>query len=611
MFKKISVAGFVVVILAVLMLVVILAPSVLAIDQPDTDPQVNAVDVYELESGGLGVFIDYYLDYTSPYPPETATESYLAIFVDTDGTTQLKATAPYTYVDSGYQRGLIWLEFTAAEVVTYSLDSADEALYRVWLQGNPTLSWNGTGEIPKTVGLISDWHDSGDPEVLLAQKVLYYADELEVLWTLGLVEETALGKKLTDTGADYFQNVILNLRDLAPAAFASTTVNPVTTSISYATSLSGVVTGTIVAGSPVTLDDGDNTITANAPGTMDITLGSGTYGSITEDTGTFTGGPTQDLVPGSSNITVTGAGDFTVNIYLNTPQGTLSDNVTGSGFDLSDAADHFHMSTLVFSSLVWFFVSVIIVAAAYGVSRKTMAGDSSGPAAVSMLLFAICLIGGGMLGMLDLRVLALLAIGYAGIIGYVLFFRYAGGDIGRVMMFMLWMWFVVSMVGGFLIGGNAVVITELTADITDSDTTIPVEDTTGFLNVAKIVIDDEVIFYHSKSATSFSGSYFHPLLRGQDGTEAEAHLEGAAVRSQEAALINNSISYSIAEIMDSSGIQAFVTVPMALFDLIRSIMFLPIDFLGTGFWFLTIIWGLFVLGFIVSLFVAMAGGRRV
>lgn len=164
--------------LLILVLTVLMLPtSVYAIADPDTPPQVSAVYVYEFPDGSVGTLIDYYLDY-AVLPTETATDAYLAVFVDTDGTTQLKSTAPYTYVDSGYGRGLIWIPFTAAEAAAYSLDSASIADYRIWLAGNPTLSWSG--DPPKTITTIDQWNTTGDMAVLLALRILYYADVLEL-----------------------------------------------------------------------------------------------------------------------------------------------------------------------------------------------------------------------------------------------------------------------------------------------------------------------------------------------------------------------------------------------------------------------------------------------
>src|SRR3972149_5294501 len=169
------------ILIAIILLLGLVSP-IFAIADPDTPPSVNAVYVFDFDDGSTGVLIDYYLDYAA-LPTETATEAYLAIFIDTDGATQLKAVAPYTFVDSGYGRGLIWIPFTAAETTAYSIDNADQALYRIWLVGNPTLAW--AGDPPKTIATIDQWNTTGDMSVLLAIRVLYYADVLELAWSLG------------------------------------------------------------------------------------------------------------------------------------------------------------------------------------------------------------------------------------------------------------------------------------------------------------------------------------------------------------------------------------------------------------------------------------------
>ncbi len=224
-----------------------------AIADPDTAPQVSAVYVYEFSAGAVGVLIDYYLDY-APLPSETVTEAYLAVFVDTDGTTQLKSVAPYTFVDSGYGRGLAWIAFTAAEATAYGLTSASIANYRIWLVGNPGLAWETTGDPPKKITTIDQWVTTDVPETL-ATRILYYADVLELVWSLDMVGPTADGNKLTSTGESYFENVISGCRTLAPGAFSDTTSDPDYMSISYDTAFGATATsGTAnVTGSPVTL----------------------------------------------------------------------------------------------------------------------------------------------------------------------------------------------------------------------------------------------------------------------------------------------------------------------------------------------------------------------
>lgn len=583
---------------------------VFAIDPPDTTPQVNAVYVFEYDDGSAGVLIDYYLDY-AVLPTETATDAYFAVFIDTDGTTQLKAVAPYTFVDSGYGRGMVYIPFTAAEVTSYSLNSTNQADYRIWLTGNPTLAWSGA--VPKTIATIDQWNTTGDMAVLLALRVLYYADVLELAWSLDMVESTALGNRLTTVGESYFENVIPGLRTLAPAAFASGTQYPEAEDIDYDYTFGATVTsGTAnITGSPVTLTEGSNTITVQNTGYFTITLNLGTSGNITSGTGTITGSPAR-LVSGANVVTCTVNGTATVAVRLVNAQSNANDTVEGTGFDLTTLGAAFGMSRLVFSGLVWFAVSVLICAATYGWGRKRGFGEgASGSGNATMLMFGICLIGGALLGMLDHRVLAFIAIGYAGLIGYVFFFRNSGGDIGKVIMFMGWMWFVVCLIGGVLAGVNPTLSTQLTADITATDTTITVTSTRGFPETGVIVIGDEKIAYHATSATTFEGSFLRPIVRGANDTTADAHVSGDSVRTLENALLNNSLNYNIALLSDSSGFMAFVSLPLVFWDILTSFIFLPIQFLGTDMEILLYVWALIGLGLLVSIFIAMSGGRRV
>jgi len=259
---KPKVLRLIVAILLVLLVTLMVLPvtPVYAIADPDSPPQISAVFVYEdcLEDGDVGVLIDYYLDYAA-IPSEVVTLSYLAVFVDVDGSTQLKTVAPYTFVDSGYGRGLVWIYFTAAEVDTYSIDQANEALYKVWLMGNPTVVSGWAGDPPKTIAGIDYWQDPGGGAVLShgIYGVLYYADILELAWSLDMIEVTALGNRLTSTGESYFENVITNLRDMAPAAFAVSEIEPTIEELDYKT-LFGVTmtdgpapTGGTVTGSPI------------------------------------------------------------------------------------------------------------------------------------------------------------------------------------------------------------------------------------------------------------------------------------------------------------------------------------------------------------------------
>lgn len=404
----------------------LIAPTpVYAIADPDSPPQVTAVEVFEdlLEDGDAGVLIDYYLDYATN-PTETATEAYMATFIDTDGVTQLKSVAPYTYQDSGYERGLIWIYFTEAEVTAYGIDSANEALYRVWLAGNPTLAW--AGDPPKTIISINDWQAAGsDTAVMMALRVLYYADVLELVWSLDLIEETSLGNRLTTLGESYFTNVIPNLRTIAPSAFSAGTYDPVMEDLDLETSFGAVMTdetGTLGAGSPLTLAEGLNNVDIGVVGTFTLELDRGTEGTAESDVCNVTGTPVT-LRAGTNTITTTAPiGNIEVDVELVNTQTGITDTVTGTVFDLTTVAIAFGMSRLMFSGLVWLLMTVVICAATYKVGHRE---GAPGGGKVILLVFDVCIIAGTVLGLLHMLLAICLFIMFGAFTGYVLFFKHA------------------------------------------------------------------------------------------------------------------------------------------------------------------------------------------
>lgn len=421
------------VLIAVLMLCVLAVPA-LAIDDPNTVPAINAVYAYEdlKEEGDFGVLVDYFLDYdpVPGIPDEIVTESYFVSFIDTDGTTQLKAVAPYAYNDSGYQRGLAWIYFTAAEVTTYSIDAADEALYRVWLVGNPTVPSGWAGDPPKTISAINDWLEptEGDANVLLALRILYYADLLEQAWTIDMVEVTSLGNRLATAGETYFDNVIIYCRQIAPGAYSAGTVEPVDVDQDYTTVFGATMTdgsGTVV-GSPITLVSGPNTVVVTGSGTFTLELEAGTRGTAASVAGgsVVTNSPVT-LVPGTNTITASnaGTGQALITVALVNTATEAEDTITGTGFDLTTLAGLFGIDPMMFSTLVWLLITIIICAAVY----KNTARDGYTPGAgkVVLVVFNICIVGGALMGMLNFILAALMFVLFGIFAGYVLFFRNA------------------------------------------------------------------------------------------------------------------------------------------------------------------------------------------
>jgi len=208
-------------------LVLGLAMPVFAIDDPEV-LQVNAVWVYRncMEDGDQLYLIDYTLDYdpdsdplTDDNPDENITEAYLVRLMN--GAAELGSTAPHAYYDEGYDRGVIALYFSAAEAPAW------EGAYTMILVGNPTLAW-GADPPETSVGdfdLWQDWPISTTQEIL-ASRILWLADQLELAWAVDMIETTASGSRLTDYGESYFVNVIPDLRTMAPSAFVGQIIQP-------------------------------------------------------------------------------------------------------------------------------------------------------------------------------------------------------------------------------------------------------------------------------------------------------------------------------------------------------------------------------------------------
>jgi len=554
--------------LATLLAVSVILPvtPAYAIPEPDSTLQVSAVYVYEdlLEDDDLGILIDYYIDYGT-IPDDVVTDAYLAAFIQTDGTTQLKSVAPYTFVNSGYGRGLVWIYFTASEVSTYGITQANEALHDIWLMGNPTLPWtedtatgsmdgaiaddggvqtdetaesnsaaandmtllpavpavgdayyfgnddrfdlltinigtqgDGTWEITweywdgsawselsgltdgttafeaavgnrdvsfdiptdwnktlvdtltlywvrarvssytavvtqplgtqswvnpgdplKQVAGIDYWQTSGVTSTVVALRVLYYADVLEIAWSLDMIEVTASGNKLTSTGESYFENVISSLRVIAPAAFATSEVSPTIEDLDYTTLFGATATGVIV-GTPLTLAEGTTNVNTSGAGDIVFELERGTVGTVS---GAVVTGSPLTLVAGTNTATVTGAGAITVIVNLEDTTTAFRDVITGTGFDLTDVATAFGMSRWFFSGVVWLIMSVLICAAVYHGVAEGRYGVGGGMGKIVIIVFDICIIGGALLGLLKPVVAVGMFLIFGMFIGYVLFFR--------------------------------------------------------------------------------------------------------------------------------------------------------------------------------------------
>lgn len=182
----------------------------------------------------------------------------------------------------------------------------------------------------------------------------------------------------------------------------------------------------------------------------------------------------------------------------------------------------------------------------------------------------------------------------------------------KMIMFMAWMWLIVSIAGGIYQGSTVTMVaTTLETAIDDSATTLTVSSTNGFPTTGTIVIGDERIAYADTTANTFEGNPAQPLIRGSSSTEAVSHEAGETIRTVESSMFNASMGYRLAVLSDASGVLAFVAIPFAFLSLIASFFTLPLAFMGTDFQILVYIWGVLSIGVIVGIAISLAGGRRV
>ena len=260
-----------------------------------------------------------------------------------------------------------------------------------------------------------------------------------------MVEGTVLGSRLTTAGESYFENVIPNLRVVAPTCFAISTVPQIQEDLDYDTAFGATIaegTGTLVAASPLDLPiegiPGNNVVIATS-GSFIIELEKGTVGTATDIVGgaTIDEGASIDLVAGINtiNVTIGGTNDILITVNLVDTQTAITDTITGTALDLGvlhpgeveTLPEKFGMSTMMFSSLVWMAITILICWATFRVRSQVggQLGFGGGSGKTVMIVFDICIIGGAVLGLLDILVAVLLFIGFGILAGYVLFYRHA------------------------------------------------------------------------------------------------------------------------------------------------------------------------------------------
>lgn len=183
---------------------------------------------------------------------------------------------------------------------------------------------------------------------------------------------------------------------------------------------------------------------------------------------------------------------------------------------------------------------------------------------------------------------------------------------GKALNFVILVWFALVMLGGFSQGTNVMSTTTLVTAISASeDATITVTSTDGYANTGYIKILDEYIGYPSKTDTTFRATVIHDIDRGAQGSDNATHAAGEIVRTVESAMLNSSLDYQVATLMDASGILGFISIPFKFAKLLLSFFIAPLGFLGGPLQFLTYLWAVLTIPILFKIGTAVVGGRRV
>ena len=198
-----------------------------AIENP-TSVIIREVNVYRslLEEDDMLLLLRYKIDY-STIPSEPVNETFLVRLRSSDGTTQIGVNTPQAYRDNGYGESITSLYLTPDEVEADSISWHDALVLR--LEGNPT---SFTDPDAATFTLATESYSTGDNSRennrrQLTARILAICKELQEEWGGSLLlDETAIGSRLTATGELFVGLTIPGIRAMAPEAYTVQSLDP-------------------------------------------------------------------------------------------------------------------------------------------------------------------------------------------------------------------------------------------------------------------------------------------------------------------------------------------------------------------------------------------------
>lgn len=119
----------------------------------------------------------------------------------------------------------------------------------------------------------------------------------------------------------------------------------------------------------------------------------------------------------------------------------------------------------------------------------------------------------------------------------------------NMFMFLLTIFLAGQMFSMWMEGNTGLATTPLTAAVTETSTTLPVIDTSGFLSSNFVIMGDEDICYTGVTATSFTG-----LTRGCNNTTAAVHASGTLAYDEATGFLNRTLSMQQHDVAADDGL---------------------------------------------------------
>jgi len=201
----------------VLMLMLLPVTPIYAIDEPDSIPVVQKIDIYRnlREAGDQLILIYANIPYAA-LPDVPVSDAFYWKLMAMDGVTELGVTTGYAYNDFGYGWNLYSMYFAAADNWTWGLE------YGIKLAGNP-IEFPGGYEKSYAIATsdYTSYTSQADNQDALQVRLIAIANDLDSRWALAssLLYQSEAGQKLSADGEAFFRGAIFGLQSLCPGIF--------------------------------------------------------------------------------------------------------------------------------------------------------------------------------------------------------------------------------------------------------------------------------------------------------------------------------------------------------------------------------------------------------